>query len=56
MRLNALNKEAAFYPLCPEHILAKDRQMFTREQPANTDIYLDYTTLIRGLGGAVRQG
>ncbi|MBS0967743.1 hypothetical protein JK232_02440 [Nissabacter archeti] len=56
MRLNALNKEAAFYPLCPEHILAKDRRAFTREQPANTDIYLDYTNPIRGFGGAVRQG
>lgn len=55
MRVNATNKEASFYPICPAHLLTESKRLFN--QPIDMqDAYLDYTTPHYGPGGSVRQG
>ena len=54
MKLNAVNKEAAFYPLCPEDVLPIEKRMITTVI-THTDTYMDFTEKHYGFGGAARQ-
>lgn len=55
MRVDAMNKEAAFYPVCPTHLLPERKRPLN--QPVDMqDAYLDYETPHYGPGGAVKQG
>ncbi|MGA8121094.1 hypothetical protein [Rouxiella badensis] len=55
MRVNAMNKEAAFYPACPTHLLPEGKRLLNQSTDMQ-DAYLDYDTPHYGPGGAVRQG